>query len=66
MCVFSLCAHACWSVFLRVCSPPRPSSATENVKRQRGRGERDSAWTVMRQDSFTAVGHAAESDTGWI
>lgn len=27
-------------------------------------GERDSAWTVMRQDSFAAVGQAAAS--GWI
>lgn len=59
--------RVCLSMFLHACSPPQPSNGTENVKRlwrQRGRGERDSAWTVMRQDSFTAVGHAAAS--GWI
>ncbi|KAI4810510.1 hypothetical protein KUCAC02_013450 [Chaenocephalus aceratus] len=40
-----------------VYSPLWPSSSTENVKRlrrKRGGRERDSAWTVMRQDSSTA------------
>lgn len=56
-------------MFPCVCSLPLPRSSAENDKRlwrQRLRSARDSAWTVMRQDSFTAAGHAAASDTGWF
>lgn len=59
--------QVCSSMFLHALQPPLPSSVTENVKRwwrQRLRGDGDSAWTVMRQDSFSAAGHAVASDTG--
>lgn len=70
-----LCASVC-SLCLRytcictcscscMCVHPRSSRTAQRMSRGRGgSGERESAWTVMRQDSFPAVGHAAAS--GWI
>lgn len=65
------CMHFYLPVFSHACSPLLPSSRTKNVKRlwrQWLRGKRDSAWTMIRKDSFAAAGHTATSDTGsiWI